>query len=720
MNRTFIIFLISFLAPLLSHTQSLPISWSKAAAGVWKAQIGKPQRFDLLHAANIHPQKEALQSLGEADFPLLKADCFAQLQQGKIYLRFPLDKDEQLFGLGLNFQTVNQRGRILNLHMDHYGGTDNGRTHAPVPFYVSNKGYGVLINSAEYITVYAGTAVRTDSKHPPKVYNRNTDKDWNPQPYSDAVEILVPANGVEIYVFAGSSTMQAVQRFNLFNGGGALPPKWGLGFTQRVPTLSTADDVRKEVADFKLHHFPLDFIGLEPGWQTRSYPCSFEWETLRFSNPAAFIREMKDSHGIRLNLWLNPYLSPTSSNYPQLKPYAGSHTVWNGLVPDINMPQAANLYKAIFTKQHINPGISGYKIDEVDGYDNWLWPDVATFPSGISAQQMRQRFGMQLQALTAAWFKERNTRTWGLVRASNAGASALPYVIYDDYYNHRDFITALCNSGFIGVLWTPEVRSSSSAEEWLRRMQAVCFSPMAMLNAWSDGTKPWTYPEVEKQVTDVANLRMQLLPYIYNSFAEYHFEGKPPIRAMNLADGFSDTGKTTTGELNSITNPYPLAIKQDVKDQFLLGDDLLVAPLFAGDKKRTVLLPKGNWYDFYTGAFAGNGEAIEIPATLDHTPLYVRNGAIIPMIPAAERAPRKAEVLPLELRYYGVAPGALSLYDDDGETFDYEKGQYMHYRFSVVKDNNGKPEGKVIIDNPHHLTQQYDHFTWTFMSEQEK
>ena len=64
------------------------------------------------------------------------------------------------------------------------------------------------------------------------------------------------------------------------------------------------------------------------------------------------------------------------------------------------MSQAANLYKAIFTKQHINPGISGYKIDEVDGYDNWLWPDVATFPSGISAEQMRQTFGVLLQRYT--------------------------------------------------------------------------------------------------------------------------------------------------------------------------------------------------------------------------------------------------------------------------------------------------------------------------------
>ena len=548
-----------------------------------------------------------------------------------------------------------------------------------------------------------------------EVYNRNTDKDWDAQPYSDAVEILVPANGVEVYVFAGNSAMQAVQRYNLFNGGGVLPPKWGLGFTQRVPTLSTADDVRKEVAGFKAHHFPLDFIGLEPGWQTKSYPCSFEWDTSRFSDPAAFIKEMKDSNGIRLNLWLNPYLSPASQYYPQLKPYAGSHTVWNGLVPDINMPQAVKLYQSIFTKQHINPGISGYKIDEVDGYDNWLWPDVASFPSGITAQQMRQRFGLQLQSLTASWFRGKNIRTYGLVRASNAGASSMPYVIYDDYYNHRDFITALCNSSFIGVLWTPEVRSSPTAEEWLRRMQAVCFSPMAMLNAWSDGTKPWTYPEVEQQVTAVANLRMQLLPYIYNAFAQYHFEGKPPVRAMNLADGFNYTGEATSGELNSVTNPYPLAIKQDIKDQFLLGDDLLVAPLFAGDKKRTVIFPKGNWYDFYTGAYAGNGEVIEIPATLDHIPLYVRDGAIIPMIPAMERAPRKGDVLPLELRHYGAAAGKLSLYDDDGETFDYEKGRYMHYQFSVTKDANGKWQGNVAIDNPQKLPQQYDHFTWTFM-----
>ncbi len=191
-----------------------------------------------------------------------------------------------------------------------------------------------------------------------------------------------------------------------------------------------------------------------------------------------------------MNLLLNPYLSPASSLYPAVKPLSGSHTVWNGLVPDFTLPAAEQIYKNLFTKTHLDIGVSGYKIDEVDGYDFWLWSDVATFPSGTAAEQMRQVYGLLLQRMTTAWVKEKNKRTYGLIRASNAGASSFPYVIYNDYYNHRDFITALCNSSFIGVLWTPEVRASKTAEEWLRRMQSVCFSPMAMLNAWADGTKP--------------------------------------------------------------------------------------------------------------------------------------------------------------------------------------------------------------------------------------
>ena len=136
-------------------------------------------------------------------------------------------------------------------------------------------------------------------------------RSWSSRPYSDAVEILVPAAGVEVYVFAGPTTLDAVRRFNLFNGGGPLPPRWGLGFTQRVRSLFTADEVKAEADSFKLKGYPLDFIGLEPGWQSKSYPGTFEWDKKRYPEPEKFVKEMMDRN-IRLNLWINPYVSKAS------------------------------------------------------------------------------------------------------------------------------------------------------------------------------------------------------------------------------------------------------------------------------------------------------------------------------------------------------------------------------------------------------------------------
>ncbi|MBV7530945.1 TIM-barrel domain-containing protein [Chitinophaga sp. sic0106] len=714
MKTKLFLFLICIFSGSFAQAQQVPLQWEQVAPGIWKAAVGQPDKLNPLVAAGGSPRTEALQKLGERAFPLAQADCKAELRDGKVYLRFPLEEKEQLYGLGLQFKTVNRRGQVLNLHMDHYGGVDNGRSHAPVPFYVSSNGYGVLINSARYITVYAGTAVRVNSAHPPKVYDRNTSSEWSSQPYSDAVEILVPTNGTEVYVFAGKNSMEAVQRYNLLNGGGVLPPKWGLGFTHRMPTLSTADQVRAEAASFNEHGFPLDFIGLEPGWQTKAYPCTFEWDKSRFPDPAALAKELKGK-GVRLNLWLNPYLSPASSLYEKAKPLSGTHTVWNGLVPDLTLQPAQQLYKNLFKTQHLDIGISGYKIDEVDGYDKWIWPDVATFPSGTSAEQMRQLFGVLMQRATAEWFKEKNTRTYGLVRASNAGASSLPYVIYNDYYDHHDFITALCNSSFIGVLWTPEVRASKSAEEWLRRMQSACFSPMAMLNAWADGTKPWSFPEVEAQVKEVALLRMQLLPYLYTTFSQYYMEGKPPIRAMNLVEGFSYQDKAEKTALDGTNNPYQVALKKDVKDQYMLGDYLLVAPMFAGQADRKVILPAGKWYDFYTGEFVGDGGIITAKPGLNTIPVYVKDGGIIPMIPPVLHTPAPGEQLPLEIRHYGESESSSQLYDDDGESFDYQQGKYVQYQLSAKKDKQGKWKGQATVDNKQGMKVVYKDIKWRFM-----
>jgi alpha-glucosidase (family GH31 glycosyl hydrolase) len=470
------------------------------------------------------------------------------------------------------------------------------------------------------------------------------------------------------------------------------------------------------VAEFEKHDFPLDFIGVEPGWQSMAYPCTFEWDEKRFPDPPGFIKRLAEK-GISTNLWLNPYVSPTGKLYPALKKLSGSHTVWNGIVPDITLPEVQQLYKDHFINNQLNPGVGGFKIDEVDGFDNWLWPDVATFPSGTPAEQMRQIYGLAFQRMTASWFKEKNQRTYGLVRASNAGSSALPYVIYNDYYSHRDFITALINSSFSGLLWTPEVRASKTAEEWVRRMQSVCFSPMAMLNAWADGTKPWSFPEVEKAVRDVANLRMQLLPYIYTSFAQYHFLGLPPFRAMNLVDGFAFTSSTTAGKTDATSNPYGMGIRQDIKDQYMMGEYLLVAPMFAGQTSRKVYLPSGKWYDFYTGALVGENQVIEIAPGLDKIPLFVKDGGIIPMVSVHRQAPKAGELLPLEVRHYGSATNLFfDLYDDDGKTFNFEKGEYSLTRLSVKKAANGALQGSMATPAPGKPFGYGREVVWKFMT----
>ncbi len=688
------------------------LTWKVIAPGVWSAKAGKPDKLNFYTIAGVQPKIEALGAMPAVNFPLPKNEIRASVIDGKTYLHFPLDKAEKIFGLGLNFKTVEQRGRIMRLHVDHYGGQDNGRTHAPVPFYVSSNGYGVLINAARYIDVWVGTAVARNSKNPPAVRDRNTDKNWEANPYSDNIEMLVPAEGAEIIVFGGPQMLDVVRRYNLYNGGGCLPPKWGLGFWHRTPTLYSDKDVMNEVKQYAEHKFPLSVIGLEPGWQSKSYPCTYEWDKDRFPHPALLIDSLKQRR-IYVNLWMNPYISPNGELYKKIYPYTASHTVWAGLVPDYSLPKAQEIIGDHLSRHLLSKGVSGFKMDENDGFDEWLWPDVTLFPSGNSAEQMRQTYGLAMQKMTNDLYRKQNTRTYGLVRASNAGASSFPYVIYNDYYSHPDFITALINSSFIGVLWTPEVRSSPTAEEWLRRMQTVCFSPLAMINAWADGTKPWSFAEAEKQVHDVADLRMQLTPYLYTSFADYAFYGTPPIKAMNLIPGFNASATTSTEALISTDNPYAKAVKQEIKDQFMVGDYLLVAPLFAGQKSRKVILPEGKWFDFYTGRFAGEGEVITITPGLDIIPVYVRDGGIVPMTPPVLTVAE--EKLPVEIRYYGDKESAYNLYDDDGVSFDYEKGKFTRIKLSVTKDKEGVLKGEVNIPKGA-ATWSYSNFSWNFMT----
>jgi len=598
---------------------------------------------------------------------------------------------------------INQRGYTRYLRVNSDPAQDTGESHAPAPFYVSSHGYGVLVNTARIVSIYCGSTVRAASQHPPPIRDRGRDEDWAATPRSDVVEIVLAGESAELLVFSGPTMLDVVRRYNLYNGGGVLPPRWGLGFWHRVNTKFSDREVLAEAEEFRKRDFPCDVIGLEPGWHSKSYPCTYEWGSDRFPDPAAFVERMRLG-GFHVNLWEHPYVSPDATIYAKLKPFSGSHTVWGGLAPDYSMGDAQKILKEQHDRAHVSIGVSGYKLDECDGSEltgaSWMFPAHAQFPSGHDGEQMRQVYGLLLQRMTADIFHQHNRRTYGLVRASNAGASSLPYVIYSDLYDHRQFVRALCNSSFSGLLWTPEIRSASNAEEWVRRMQVVCFSPLAMLNAWSSSKKPWSFPEAEAIVREQLKLRMRLMPYFYSAFARYHFDGTPPFRAMAL-------------ELSAVEVARdPSLLNMD--DQFMAGDSLLVAPMFAKQTSREVYLPTGTWFDFETGERQEGGRRIRVTPGLEKIPVYVREGAILPLMPPLVHAPRSGETVPLEIRHYGTSPGRFQLFDDDGESFDYERGRFQWRTLEVGSSGGGRLMGNVTPTRAD-MPSSYGEMTWKFI-----
>jgi alpha-D-xyloside xylohydrolase len=173
--------------------------------------------------------------------------------------------------------------------------------------------------------------------------------------------------------------------------------------------------------------------------------------------------------------------------------------------------------------------------------------------------------------------------------------------------------------------------------------------------------------------------------------ADYQRYGIPPIRHMLLEEGCVETS-----------------------DQYMFGPNILVAPMIAGEKSRKVILPKGKWYEFQTGKLAGEDATITVSATLDQIPLFVRDGGIIPLMAAVNNVRLVTGPTPLEVRHYGTQEGVYPLYDDDGETFGYEKGVCSRQELRAVRDG-GKLKGEVgTAKGP--WKSRYAEFTWKFMT----
>ena len=519
-------------------------------------------------------------------------------------LEFPLEFGEEVFGFGLQLKGFNHKNHKLQLRTNSDPVANTGDSHAPVPFFVTNKGYGMYFDTARYIEVCCGYG-KNKNREP---VENNTIIATAEDLYKKcglrettvmSVEIPV-AKGIDVYIFEGKNILDVVSQYNMFSGGGCDVPEWGLGVLYRAYARNTGDQIIELAKYFRENDIPVDIMGLEPGWQSSSYSCSYVWDKERYPNYEEVIKCLRGNN-FHINLWEHAFVNATSPIYKDMHDYSGDYEVWQGLIPDFATEQAQEIFAKYHKEYLVDKGIDGFKLDECDNSDfvhDWSFPNCVEFPSGMDGEQYHQMFGtLYMQTILKALG---DTPTLSEVRNAGALAAAYPFVLYSDLYDHQDFIRGVVNSGFSGILWTPELRDASTKKELLRRLQTTVFSVQCLINAWYCPEVPWKEFDCEKEVIDLLNERHRLIPMLKRAFKEYKETGKPPVRAL-VAD-YTDDKETYS-----------------IDDEYIFCDNLIVAPLTSKSDERKVYLPQGNWVDYWTREKVESGW---FSVTTDNIPVF--------------------------------------------------------------------------------------------------
>ena len=406
---------------------------------IWRVTFGKPE---LIRPTDFKEPAREYELQGFFSGEITESEVVKQIRfrltpRGAV-AGFSIDDSEKIYGFGLQSNTFQQRGLRREIRINDSSVGNIGFGHASLPFFISSKGYGVLVNTARYTTFYmtnqrkltgsnSGNNViepdRTSATSPDELYNRLMSKSPNKE-----VEFVVDgAQGMEVYIIAGSTIKNVVQRYNLFSGGGAIPPVWGMGLKYRAKNTFTQDQVIKFMRYFRENEIPCDMFGLEPGWHTAAYSCSYVWNLNNFPQPDQLLEETQKMN-YKLNLWEHAYVHPTSPIFNDIVPFSGNYTVWRGAVPDFTLSEARRIFSDYHEKMFVQKGIAGFKLDECDNTfqtaaAELTFPDISMFPSGMDGVQYRQLFGLLYQKTLLDMYRRNNKRTILDVRASYLFAS---------------------------------------------------------------------------------------------------------------------------------------------------------------------------------------------------------------------------------------------------------------------------------------------------------
>lgn len=507
---------------------------------------------------------------------------------------------ERIYGCGESFTSLNKVGQKVNIFVTDPQGPETDQMYKPVPFFMSSKGYGVFMHTSAPVTADFGAS------------------------YIGTTKLFMADEVMDAFVMLGEPK-DILDEYTNLTGKSPMPPLWSFGtWMSRITYFSQEEgyDVAKQIRANKI---PADVIHFDTGWFGIDWQCDYKFAEDRFSDPAKMIADLKDQ-GFHISLWQLPYFTPKNRYFGELVEkglyvhnQAGS-LPYEDAVLDFSNPKTVEWYKGKIAGL-LEMGVGAIKVDfgEAAPFHNGL------YASGRTGLYEHNLYPLRYNRAVAEITKKTTGDNIIWARSAWAGSQRYPLHWGGDAANTNAAMLSTLHGGLSFGLsgfafWSHDMGGfvQSTPEALYRRWLPFGFLTSHTRAHGAPPTEPWLYNESFcNAFREAAEMKYKLMPYVYAQAKNCTQTGLPMMRALFIE--FPDD---------------PGAWQ--IEDQYMFGNDLLVAPLFEETTSRNVYLPgKNKWIDYQTGKVYNPGwntiEAGKIPCVI-----LVRDGALIPMAKVAQ------------------------------------------------------------------------------------
>lgn len=526
--------------------------------------------------------------------------------QGSFILdKLTLSVGELVYGLGERFTSFTKNGQVVDIWNED-GGTCSNQAYKNIPFYLTNKGYGVFVNHTGRVSFEVATE-RTSR-----------------------VQFSVPGESLEYFVIYGPTPKEVLDKYTQLTGRPALPPAWSFGLW--LSTSFTTDYDEKTVNEFiqgmEDRDIPLTTFHYDCYWMRGFRWCDFEWDPNVFPDPQGMLQRLHD-RGLKVCAWINPYIAQASSlfkigkeNGYFIKKPNGDVWQWDMWQPgmaivDFTNPEATKWYQGLL-RNLLSQGVDALKTD----FGERIPTDVV-YHDGSDPVMMHNLYTQQYNKAVFELLEEVRGKGEAVLFARSATAGGQMYPVHwggdcwSDFEAMAESLRgglSLCLSGF--GYWSHDIGGFEGlppADLYKRWVAFGLLSSHSRLHGSTSYRVPWVYDdEATKVLRFFTRLKHRLMPYLWAKAIEAHQTGTPVMRAMHLE--FPDDPACDT-----------------LDRQYMLGDALLVAPVFRFDGTVDYYVPAGQWTNLLTGETIEGGRWIREKHDNLSIPLLARHGYQIPI-----------------------------------------------------------------------------------------